>query len=121
MVLFNMSLIKICTLPLRFAVRCLFFIEGAEWSEMSAPVKPSPDFGNERNQRENIFGFECPLGCLVPELNHAKQSTGPAAERPQHHKDGFGYAPARTLRTPFVESEHEKCRRIECGEPDGGK
>ena len=29
MVLFNMSLIKIYTLPLRFAVRCLFFIEVA--------------------------------------------------------------------------------------------
>jgi len=27
MVLFNMSLIKIYTLPLRFAARCLFFIE----------------------------------------------------------------------------------------------
>ena len=29
MVLFNMSLIKIYTPPLRFAVRCLFFIEVA--------------------------------------------------------------------------------------------
>ena len=84
-------------------------------------MKPNPDFGNERNQRESILELECPFGGLVPEHNHAKQTTGPAAERTQHHEDGFGHAPARMLRTPFVESEHEKCRRIECGEPDGGE
>jgi hypothetical protein len=83
-------------------------------------VKPNPDFRGKRNQAEKIFQLECPLRSLMPEDHHAKQSTQPAAERTQHHQDEFRHAPAGTLRTPFIESEHEKGHRTEGSEPDGG-
>jgi hypothetical protein len=45
-------------------------------------VKPNQNFGNERNQRENILELECPFGGLVPEHNHAEQSTGQPPSAP---------------------------------------
>ena len=68
--------------------------QNCNWPELSTPVEPGPDFSGEWNQRESILELERPLGGLVPEHNHAKQSTDPAAERTQHHEDRFGNAPA---------------------------
>ena len=88
---------------------------------MSAPAKPRPDFGGERNQRERILELERPFGGLVPKHNHAKQTAGPATECTKHGEKRFRDAAAGLRCAPFVEAEDEECHRAECGEPDGGK
>lgn len=117
--LFRIILVIIVFLAfvLGFYCSCRQYLKGLEWS---APVEPNPDFGGKREQREKILELEGPLGGLVPEHYHAQQSTGPAAERTQHHQGEFGDAPAETVRAPFIESKHEKGHRTEGGEPDGG-
>lgn len=84
-------------------------------------MPPGPDFDGEGQQREGVFDLEGPLRGLVAEEFHPEQSTRPAAERPEQRERGFGDAPPRSARAPFVEAEREERHEVETREPDGGE
>jgi hypothetical protein len=84
-------------------------------------MPPGPDLRDKREQRQTVLQFESPFGGFVAEQFHSQNSSRPTAKRTQQRQGHFRYAPTRSSRSPFVETERSEGAEVHGGKPDDAK